>query len=172
MTVSGHSRFADSLNEPLHYLVALQCFKPFLETTFEAYRSGEKSENINWHCRDMKNVRSCQGKKASCCCRGLGTHDMEEFHFFSKHFYFWIPRQHAAQCQLDQIGRFFALRATIQSRWQQLFYPNCPHCKASFVKVSKPFIFLLKSFLGSFDRHLAIFIWSHCSMLIRHISKK
>ena len=30
--------------------------------------------------------------------------------------------------QCDQIGRFFALWATIQSQWQQLFYPNCPRC--------------------------------------------
>ena len=57
----------------------------------------------------------------------------------------------------------FALWATIQSRWQQLFYPNCPHCKAIFVKVSKSFISLVTSFLGNFYRNLAIFIWSHCS---------
>ena len=30
--------------------------------------------------------------------------------------------------QCDQIGRFFALWATIQSPWQQLYYPNRPHC--------------------------------------------
>ena len=30
--------------------------------------------------------------------------------------------------QCDQIGRFFAFWATIQSWWQQLFYPNHPHC--------------------------------------------
>ena len=66
------------------------------------------------------------------------------------------------QCkQCDQIERFFALWATIQSRWQQLFYPNCPHCLAIFVKLSKSFIFLLKSFLGNLYRYLAIFIWSH-----------
>ena len=28
----------------------------------------------------------------------------------------------------DQIGRFFALWATIQSQWQLIFYLNCPHC--------------------------------------------
>ena len=33
-----------------------------------------------------------------------------------------------ASGQCDQIGRFFALWATIQIQWQQLFYPNCPHC--------------------------------------------
>ena len=30
--------------------------------------------------------------------------------------------------QCDQIWRFFALWATIQSWWQQLFYPNYSHC--------------------------------------------
>ena len=33
---------------------------------------------------------------------------------------------HYSQC--NQIWRFFALWATIQSWWQQLFYPNHPHC--------------------------------------------
>ena len=34
----------------------------------------------------------------------------------------------------------------------------------NFVKVSKSFIFLVKSFLGNFYRHLAIFIWSQCEL--------
>ena len=34
-----------------------------------------------------------------------------------------------------------------------------------FVKVSKSILFLVKSFLGNFYRHLAIFIWSHCCEL-------
>ena len=40
-------------------------------------------------------------------------------------------------------------------------YPNHPHCWAIFVKVSKSFIFLVKSFLGNFFRHLVIFICPH-----------
>ena len=36
-----------------------------------------------------------------------------------------------------------------------MFCPNCPHCWAFFVKVSKSFIFLVKSFLGNFYRLLA-----------------
>ena len=32
------------------------------------------------------------------------------------------------QVQCDQIWQFFALWATIQSRWQQLIYTNHPHC--------------------------------------------
>ena len=31
------------------------------------------------------------------------------------------------------------------------------------VKVSKSFIFLVKSFLGNFYRHKATFYWSHCT---------
>ena len=69
--------------------------------------------------------------------------------------------------QCDQIGRFFALWATIQSWWQQLFYPNCLHCQAIFVKLSKSSIFLVKSYLGNFYAHLAILIWSHCVLLRR-----
>ena len=63
--------------------------------------------------------------------------------------------------QCDQVGRFFAFWATIQSWWQQLFYPNHPRCKAIFVKVSKPFIFLVKSISDNFYRHLENFYWSH-----------
>ena len=64
--------------------------------------------------------------------------------------------------QCHQIGRFIALWATFQSLWYQLFCPNCPHFEAFFVKVSKSFIVLAKSFLGNFYRHLATIYWSHC----------
>ena len=40
---------------------------------------------------------------------------------------------------------------------QQLICPNLPFSLAIFVKVSKSIIFLVKSFLGNFYRHLAIF---------------
>ena len=59
--------------------------------------------------------------------------------------------------QRDQIGRFIALWATFQSIWQQYFYPNLLHSLAIFVKVLKSLIFQVKSFLGNFYRHLAIF---------------
>ena len=59
--------------------------------------------------------------------------------------------------QCDQIGRFIGLWATFQSLWQKLICPNLPHSQAIFVKVSKSLIFLVKSFLGKFYRHLAIF---------------
>ena len=64
--------------------------------------------------------------------------------------------------QCDQIGRFIGFWATFQSLLHQLFCPNCPHSAAIFVKVSKTLIFLVKSFLGNFYRHLATFYWSHC----------
>ena len=59
--------------------------------------------------------------------------------------------------QRDQIGQIIGLWATFQSLWQQLFCPNLP----IFVKVSKSLIFLVKSFLGNFYKHLATFYWSH-----------
>ena len=69
---------------------------------------------------------------------------------------------HVNECA--QIGRFIALWATFQSRWQQLFCPNCTHCEAIFVKVSKSFIFLVKSFWATFTD-----IWQFFS---GHTSKK
>ena len=64
--------------------------------------------------------------------------------------------------QCDQIGQFKELWTIFQSLWQQLFCPNQPHFYAIFGKVSKPFIFLMKYFLGNFYRHLATFYWSLC----------
>ena len=63
--------------------------------------------------------------------------------------------------QCDQIGRFLGLWATFLSLWQQLVCPNLPHSQTILVKVSKCLIFLVKSFLVKFYRHLAIFFWSH-----------
>ena len=66
--------------------------------------------------------------------------------------------------QCDQIWRFIGLWASFSSLWQQLICPNLPHSWAMFVKVLKSFIFLMKSLLGNFSRHLAIFFWSHCRL--------
>ena len=66
---------------------------------------------------------------------------------------FWSLLLPSVQC--DQIWRFFGLWATIN-------LPKSPTFLANFVKVSKSFIFLVKSFLGNFYRHLAIFFWSNC----------
>ena len=60
-------------------------------------------------------------------------------------------------CQCDQIGRFIALWATFHSLWQQLFWPNCPYNLPNFYKGVKIYHFLVKSFLGNFYGHLAIF---------------
>ena len=48
------------------------------------------------------------------------------------------------------------------SLWQQLILPKSPTFLGNFCKLSKSLIFLVKSFLGNFYRHLAIFYWSHC----------
>ena len=71
--------------------------------------------------------------------------------------------------QCDQIGRFFGLWTTFQSLWQQLICANLLHSQAIFVKESKSVIFLVKSFLGNFYRHLANFFWSH---LLQHPIKQ
>ena len=44
--------------------------------------------------------------------------------------------------------------------------PKSPTFLGIFVKVSKSIIFLVKSFLGNFYRHLAIFFWSHAHNLL------
>ena len=56
------------------------------------------------------------------------------------------------------LGNFLSL-------WKQLICPNLSNSLEIFVNVSKSFIFLVKSFLGNFYRHLGIFLWSHCSRL-------
>ena len=66
--------------------------------------------------------------------------------------------------QSDQTGRFIGLWATFQSLWQNFICPNLLYSQAIFVKMPKSLIFLVKSFLGNFYRHLAIFYWSHCSL--------
>ena len=48
--------------------------------------------------------------------------------------------------------------------WAIIILPKSPtHFRQFFVKVSKSFILLKKSFLGNFYRHLATFYWSHWS---------
>ena len=80
---------------------------------------------------------------------------------------YWHPPTHLnlTHRQCDQSGRFIAPCAMTQSLWQHLIYPNLLLSYAIFVKISKSFIFLVKSYLGNFYRHLAIFIWSHCPWL-------
>ena len=73
----------------------------------------------------------------------------------------WLPFN-GTYPQCDQIGRFIELWASFQSLWQQFYCPNYPYFRWFFVKVSKSLIFLVKSFLSNFYRHLATFYWSHC----------
>ena len=66
-----------------------------------------------------------------------------------------LSRRHCNQC--DFIWQFIGLWASFYSLWQQLICPNLLHAQAIFVKVTKSIIFLVKSFLGNSNRHLAIF---------------
>ena len=54
-------------------------------------------------------------------------------------------------CNLLDFGQLF------KAFGNNIFAQISPHYKAIFVKVSKSIIFLVKSFLGNFYRHLAIF---------------
>ena len=73
----------------------------------------------------------------------------------------YIDSRYLSRRRCDQIGRFFGLWTTFQSLWEQLNCQNLPQSYEIFVKVSKSIIFLVKSFLGNFFRHLAVFFWSH-----------
>ena len=66
-----------------------------------------------------------------------------------------LSRRHCNQC--DFIWQFIGLWASFYSLWQQLICPNLLHAQAIFVKVTKSIIFLVKSFLGNSNRHLALF---------------
>ena len=59
---------------------------------------------------------------------------------------------------VTRLGDLLDFGQVFLSLWQQLICPNLSHSKANFGKLSKSSIFLLKSFLGNFYRHLAIFL--------------
>ena len=59
---------------------------------------------------------------------------------------------------VTRLGDLLTLWTTFQSLWQQLFGPNCQCVWEIFCKDVKKFIFLLKSFLGNFYRHLCDFL--------------
>ena len=92
------------------------------------------------------------------CCKNCIVCLKQSVHLMSTYVYFQVATLGREQC--DQIGRFFAFWASIQSRWQQLFYPNHPHCWAIFVKVSNSFIFsseiIFGQLLQTFDDFLLV----------------
>ena len=52
------------------------------------------------------------------------------------------------------------------------YFAQIAHIVRQFLKsASKSFIFLVKSFLGNFYRHLATFYWSHCPPADYHVLK-
>ena len=59
--------------------------------------------------------------------------------------------------QCDQIWRFIELCQLLNAFGNTLFAQISHMPKDIFVKVTKSIIFLVKSFLGNFYRHLAIF---------------
>ena len=63
--------------------------------------------------------------------------------------------------QCDQIRRFIGLW-TFLKPLAIIIFPKSSTFLGIFVKVSKSIMFLVKSFLGNFYSHLAIFFWSHC----------
>ena len=75
-------------------------------------------------------------------------------------FYFMMFR-----CSNLDVWPDWAIYWTFGHFSKPLFCPKLPHSQAIFVKVSKSWIFLVKSFLGYFYRHLAIFDWSHWLLL-------
>ena len=97
-----------------------------------------------------------------CCPRSLRLDDIKLNHhsngpLWQENIHNWFE----AWSQCNQIGWFIGLWPTFQNLWQQLICPNLLHL----AKVSKSLIFLIKSFLGNFYKHLAIFYWSHCLKL-------
>ena len=63
--------------------------------------------------------------------------------------------------QCDQIRRFIGLW-TFLKPLAIIIFPKSSTFLGIFVKVSKSIMFLVKSYLGNFYSHLAIFFWSHC----------
>jgi len=63
--------------------------------------------------------------------------------------------------QCDQIGWFFCTLGNHSKPDATIILPKLPTLLGNFCKGVKIIHFLLKSFLGNFYRHLAIFIWSH-----------
>ena len=60
------------------------------------------------------------------------------------------------------LGTFSKFKSTIKK-------PKLPTCLGNFCKGVKIFIFLVKSFLSNFYRHLATFYWSHCRQSLSKI---
>ena len=84
-------------------------------------------------------------RRRCCCCGDSGSRCVQAKPSL------WVRQQ------WDQIFHFIALGATLQSLGQQLFCPKRHYFYANFVKVSKSFILLVKSFLGNFYVHSTTF---------------
>ena len=107
-----------------------------------------------WH---LITLSSCQKIRILNLKKKFGRTQLRPIYCHSFFCHAIVLKQFEARRRATRRGRtvqpdwvIFTLWATIQSWWQQLFYQNCPHCKVIFVKVSKSFIFIEKSYLGTF----------------------
>ena len=73
----------------------------------------------------------------------------------------FINYKRRAVASVTRLGDLLDFGQLFKAFGKQLLCPNLPHSKAILVKVSKSLIFQVKSFLGNFNRHLAIFFWLH-----------
>ena len=71
-----------------------------------------------------------------------------------------MGKQHAVS-SVTRLGDFLLFGQSFKAGGNNYFTQIAHIVIQFFVKVSKSFIFLVKSFLGHFYRHLAIFYWSH-----------
>ena len=65
-----------------------------------------------------------------------------------------------AGCSVTKLGNLWRFGQLLKAPVATIIFPRSPTFKAIFVKGSKSFIFLVKSFLGNFYRTLATFYWS------------
>ena len=72
----------------------------------------------------------------------------------------WIENR-TTLASVTRLGALLHFGQLFKACGNNYFVQIVSHYEAIFVKVSKSFIFLVKSFLGNFYRHLATFYWSH-----------
>ena len=79
-------------------------------------------------------------------------------------FCFYLP-SHFGSCPVWPDWAIFCNLGNPLKPVATIILPKSPTLLGNFCKGVKIILFLLKSFLGNYCRHSAIFIWSHCSCL-------
>ena len=80
----------------------------------------------------------------------------------------WLM-EHFSKCMLGTVWSYWAIYWTLANfskPFATINLPQSPPFLGNFCKGVRIIHFLVKPFLGNFDRHLAIFIWSHWSAAI------